>query len=74
MDLYLWKILLAQRTVGVVVQAALQTFEAEGVTAGSRHRLIEQPKEQTTKNQITASATATDFMTPTELNLHFTPK
>lgn len=46
---YLRQILLAQRTVGVVVQAALQTFEAEGVTAGSGHRLIEQSGGQKKK-------------------------
>lgn len=44
MKAYLRQILFAQRAVGVVVQAALQTFEAEGVSAGGGHRLIEQPK------------------------------
>lgn len=48
--MYLRQILLAQRAVGVVVQAALQTFEAEGVSAGSGHWLIEQSRGKTTKS------------------------
>ena len=47
MSVYLGEILLAQRAVGFVVEAALQTFEAEGVTAGSGHRLVEQSGEHT---------------------------
>lgn len=43
--LHLGQVLLAQRAVGVVVQAALQTLEAEGVSTGRRHRLVEQPGE-----------------------------
>ena len=40
---YLGQVLLSQRAVGVVVQAALQTLEAEGVSTRSGDRLIEQP-------------------------------
>lgn len=48
--MYLRQILFAQRAVGVVVQASLQTFEAEGVTAGSGHWLIKQSGGEKTKS------------------------
>lgn len=39
---HLRQILLAERTVWIVVQAALQTLEAERVTAGSGDWLVKQ--------------------------------
>lgn len=58
---YLRQILLAQRTVGVMVQAALQTFEAEGVTAGSGHWLIEQSGGQKKAHKFNILATDTSI-------------
>lgn len=49
-QMYLRQILLAQRTVGVVVQTAFQTFEAEGVSTGSGHRLVKQSGRQMSKS------------------------
>lgn len=61
---YLRQILFAQRAVGVVVQAPLQTFEAEGVTAGSGHWLIKQSGEEKTKStEILTNCTLADFIT-----------
>lgn len=40
--MHLRQILFAERTVWIVVQAALQTFEAESVTTGSGDWLIKQ--------------------------------
>lgn len=41
--MYLRQLLFTERTLWVVVQTSLQTLKTEGVTARSRHRLIEQP-------------------------------
>ena len=49
MNKHLRQILLAQGAVGIVVQAAFQAFEAEGVSTGGSHRLIEQSEGQTAK-------------------------
>lgn len=42
---YLRELLLAEGTLGVVVQAPLQTLQTEGVATGRRHRLVEEPEE-----------------------------
>lgn len=43
---HLRQLLLTQRTLGVVVQAPLQTLQAEGVATRSRHRLKEESGEK----------------------------
>ena len=50
---HLSQVLLTERTVGVVVQAALQTLQTEGVAAGRHHRLIKQPAGGDTGEGVT---------------------